>query len=104
MRPAAETPGSPAAGRPETDRPHSSASSLSRYRRCLREQDRAQLAASVERRLIGRAPRFEELHQLFARLVVVPFAVALDDLDQMAGRLLTLAGRIERDREIEAGL
>ena len=39
--------------------------------------------AAVKRRLVGGAPRLEELHQLLARRVVVPFAVALDDFEQM---------------------
>src|SRR5207244_11279786 len=70
----------------------------------LREQNRTQLAPPADGRFVGRAPRFEELDQLLARLVVVPFAVALDDLDQPVGRVLAPAGRIERDREIEARL
>ena len=38
------------------------------------------------------------------RGVVVPFAVALDDLDQVIDRLLAAALAGERDREIEPGL
>ena len=54
----------------------------------LRKQDRRQTLAPVHGRLVGRAPGLEELHELFARAVVIPFAVALDDIDQMLDRIL----------------
>jgi len=60
-------------------------------RNALREQDRRQPLAPVNGGLIGRAPRLEELHQLLARAVVVPFAIAFDDGDQMIQRLFALA-------------
>src|SRR6266852_5118337 len=73
-------------------------------RNALREQDRRQPLARLDGGLIGRAPRLEELHQLLARAVVVPFAVALDDFEQLAGGLAALAAGIERGRQIESGL
>src|SRR5512133_2419320 len=45
----------------------------------LREQNRRQPLASIDGRFVGAAPRFEELHQLLARTVIVPLAIALDD-------------------------
>ena len=44
------------------------------------------------------------MDQLFAGTVVIPFAVALDDLDQVIGRFLAPAGCIKCDREVEARL
>jgi len=44
------------------------------------------------------------LNELLAGSVVVPFAVALDDGDQMVERILTAALAVERHRQIEAGL
>ena len=44
------------------------------------------------------------MHQLFARAVIVPFAVAPDDLDQLLHGFLAFARGIERDREIDARL
>src|SRR6185437_11944201 len=70
----------------------------------LREEDRGQSLASFDGRFIRPAPGLEELHQLLARAVVVPFAVALDDLEQLGGRLAALAGRVQRGRQIEARL
>src|SRR2546423_9305249 len=70
----------------------------------LRKQNRRQPLASLDGRFIGAAPRLEELHELLARAIVVPFAVALDDREQLLGRLDPLAGRVERGRQIESGL
>src|SRR5438270_610878 len=60
------------------------------------EQDRRQSLSSLDGRFISAAPRLEELHQLLARAVVVPFAVAPDDLEQPRGRLGALACRVQR--------
>src|SRR5712691_6179853 len=62
-----------------------------RTRATLREQDRRQLLAPGDGRLVGRAPGLEEHHELLARAVVVPFAVALDDVEEMVDRLLAAA-------------
>src|SRR5438105_13147090 len=70
----------------------------------LREQDRRQPFAPVDRRFVGRSPGFEQLHELLARAIVVPLAIAPHDLEQMVERLLALSLRVERDREIEARL
>src|SRR5262245_44913849 len=70
-------------------------------RQLSREQNRRQSLASLDGGLIRPAPRLEQLHQLLARAVVVPFAVALDDLEQLRGRLATLARRVQRGREIK---
>src|SRR5215475_3606725 len=70
----------------------------------LGEQDRRQSLSSFDGRLIGAAPRLEELHQLLARAVVVPFAVTLDDLEQLRGRLRALALRVQRGGKVEARL
>src|SRR4051794_40561718 len=69
-----------------------------------RKQDGRQPLAALDGGLVGRSPGFEELHQLLARAVLIPFAVALDDFKKLRGGLGALAGGIERDREIEARL
>ena len=56
-------------------------------------KNRRQPLASIDGGLVGAAPRLEELHQLLARAVVVPLAVALDDFEQLIGRLGALALR-----------
>src|SRR3984957_2891986 len=70
----------------------------------LRKQDRRQPLASLDGGFIGRAPGLEQLHQLFARAVLVPFAVAPDDFEQLLRRLGALAAGVERRRQIESGL
>src|ERR1700722_8043870 len=70
----------------------------------LRKQDRRQPLASLDGGFIGRAPGLEQLHQLLARAVLVPFAVALDDFEQLLRRLGALAASVERRRQIESGL
>src|SRR5215208_8091840 len=52
-----------------------------------REENRRQPLASLDGRLVGAAPRLEELQQLLARAVIVPLAIALDDFEQLVGRL-----------------
>src|SRR5581483_5694561 len=81
-----------------------------RYRRLrhdrppLREQDRRQPLASVDRRLVGAAPCLEQLHQLPARAVVVPLAIAPDDLEQLGRGLGAFALRVQRGGEVEPRL
>src|ERR1700722_19388848 len=75
-----------------------------RQTRYSREQDRGQSPASVHGVLVGRPPGLEELHQLFAGTVVVPFAVAAHDLHQLIERFLTPVVAVERERKIEPRL
>src|SRR5262252_5623273 len=70
----------------------------------LREQHRRQPLASVDSGLVGRTPGLEELDELLARAVVVPFAVALHDFEQIVDRLLPAALAVQGDGEIEARL
>src|SRR4029077_11039659 len=73
--------------------------------RCwLGEKYRRQPLASIDGGLVGTAPRFEELHQLLARAVIVPFAIALDDFKQLIGRLGAVALGVERGGEVESRL
>src|ERR1700691_2432135 len=69
-----------------------------------RKQDRRQLPAPVDGRFVGRTPCIEKLNELLAGAVVVPFAVAPDDGDQMIERLGAAALAVERERQIEARL
>src|SRR5262249_56110636 len=68
------------------------------------EQDRRQPLAPVDGGLVGGAPGLEELNQLLARAVVVPFAIALDDLEQIIDRLLAPPLAVQAEREIEPRL
>src|ERR1700751_2355114 len=70
----------------------------------LREQDRRQPLASFDSRFIGATPGLKELHELLARAVVVPFAVAPDDFEQLRRRLAALAHGVERGGEMESRL
>src|SRR4051812_47356288 len=72
--------------------------------RLLRKQDRRQLLAALHGGVVRRTPRLEELHQLLARAVLVPLAVALDDLEQMVGGRSAVAAGIQGDRQVEARL
>jgi hypothetical protein len=72
--------------------------------RVSREQNRRQPLASIDRGLVGAAPRLEELHQLLARAVIVPLAIALDDFEQLVGCFGAVALGVERGREIESRL
>src|SRR5260370_25925076 len=70
----------------------------------LDEQDRRQPLASFDSRLIGRPPCVKQLHELLARSVIVPFAIALHDREQMFERVKPAAFAIERERKIEPRL
>src|ERR1700683_1797495 len=70
----------------------------------LGKQDRGEPPAALDRGLVGRPPGIEELNELLAGAVVVPFAVAPDDGDQILERLLPAALAVEREREVEARL
>src|SRR5262249_12859546 len=82
----------------------SSASADDALRALLRGHDRRQPLPAVHGGLVGRAPGLEELSELLAGAVVVPFAVALDDFDEVVDRLLAAALAVQGDREIEACL
>src|SRR5271169_5525724 len=66
-----------------------------------RKQNRRQPLAAFHRGGIGRPPGLEKLHELFARAVLVPFAVAFDDRDQLLGGFRALALGVECGGEIE---
>src|ERR1043166_4884498 len=68
------------------------------------EQDRRQPPAALDGGLVGRPPGVEQLDQLLARAVVVPFAVAAHDFQQLVERFLALSFAVERQRQIEACL
>src|SRR6185312_14311524 len=46
------------------------------------KQDRRQPLSSLDGCVVGGAPCLEELHQLLARAVLVPFAISFHDLQQ----------------------
>ena len=62
------------------------------------------MLAPLDGRLVRAAPGLEELHQLLAGAVVVPFAVALDDCKQLLGGRRPVTLRVERGGEVEARL
>src|SRR5260370_7340921 len=53
---------------------------------------------------VGRAPRLEELNQLLAGGVVIPFTVAAHDLEQLVEGLLPTAISVQRYGKVEARL
>src|SRR6202045_5470632 len=65
----------------------------------LRKEDRGQPLAPVDGGFVGRTPCIEKLDELLARAVVVPFAIALDDRDQVLERVAALALAVERQRQ-----
>src|ERR1700758_4370225 len=73
-------------------------------RKPLSEQDRGEPLAAFDRRFISRTPCVEKLHKLLACTVIVPFAVAFDDRQQMFERVEPAALAVERQRKIEARL
>src|SRR5215207_3530154 len=68
------------------------------------EQHRRQPPPPEHRQVVGRPPGLEELDELLARRLVVPGALAPDDVDQRIDRLLAAAPGVERKGEVEAGL
>src|SRR5947209_16832548 len=69
-----------------------------------REQNRRQPLAAVDGRLVRRPPSLEELHELLARAVILPLAIAPDDLDEVVDRLRPAALAVQRHREVEPRL
>ena len=61
----------------------------------LSEQDRREALSPLDRGFVGWTPGIEELDELLAGAVVVPFAVALDDVDQMLQRLAAARAALE---------
>src|SRR5262249_52590652 len=70
----------------------------------LGKQNRRQPLAAVHGGFVGRTPGLEELDQLLARAVVVPFTIAPDDLQQIIDSLLASPLAIQGEREIEPRL
>src|SRR5580700_1666643 len=68
------------------------------------KQYRRQPLSPFDRRFVGRAPCIKELYQLLAGAVLVPFAVTLDDFEQLMGRFRALAGGVERGRQVKSRL
>src|SRR4029077_1487351 len=62
------------------------------------------LLAALDGGFIGRTPGIEKLDELLAGAVVVPFAVALDDGEQLLERVGAAALAVEGERQIEARL
>src|SRR5262245_21953142 len=69
-----------------------------------RKQNRGKPPARSDRERIGRPHRLEELEELLARGVLVPGAVAPDDLQELVDGRLALARREERGGELVARL
>src|SRR4051812_39451295 len=70
----------------------------------LREHQRRQPPPRAQGQRIGRPHRLEELDELLARRLLVPFAVALEQGQQFVDRLLALAGAEQSGRHLEARL
>src|SRR5215831_13746172 len=70
----------------------------------LREQQRGEAPPCRERQRIGRPHRLEELDELLAPRLLVPIAVALDELQKLVDRLLALARGEKRRREFRSRL
>src|SRR5262245_21344173 len=68
------------------------------------KQDRRQALAPLDGCFIRAAPGLEELHELPAGSVVVPFAVALDDRKELLGGRRPVALGVECGRKVEARL
>ena len=70
----------------------------------LRKQDCRQPLSSIHGRFVGAAPCLEELHELPARAILVPLAIAPDDFEQLVGGFRPVALRIQRGRQVESSL
>src|SRR6202047_5425838 len=73
-------------------------------RHALGEQCGRQPLASFDSGFIGRAPCVEKLHELLARSVIVPFAIAFHDCEQMFERVKPAAFGGERKRKTDPPL
>src|SRR5205085_9425523 len=69
-----------------------------------REHQRGQSPPRAEGERVGRPHHLEELDQLLAGGLLVPFAVALEQSQQFLDRLFALAGAEQRRRPFEARL
>src|SRR5512133_3563209 len=63
-----------------------------------------QPSSTAQGQRIGRSHDFEELDELFARRLLVPFAIAFEQRQQLVDGGLSLAASEQRRRELEAGL
>src|SRR6201986_4465821 len=72
--------------------------------RQLGEKNRREPLAPFDRRLVIRSPRVKKLDKLFAGAVVIPFAIAPGNLNQMIKRLLAASAGIERKGKIKSRL
>jgi len=70
----------------------------------LGEEDRGETAARRQGQRVRRPHRLEELDELLARRLLVPLAIALDDVEQLVDRLLALTDGEEGGGEVEARL
>src|SRR5260370_34771338 len=68
------------------------------------KKDRRQPPSPRHRMFVGRAPRLEELNQLLAGGVVIPFTVAAHDLEQLVEGLLPTAISVQCYGKVEARL
>src|SRR5690606_25480534 len=68
------------------------------------KQQRRKAATAIERRLVGRTPGLEELHQLLAGLVILPTAVQPENVKKQVGGVLALVLGVQEQGELEAGV
>src|SRR5687767_4104299 len=60
------------------------------------KQDRRERAAALEGRFVCRAQGLEDLQQFLARGILVPAAIAANDVNQMVDRSAGIAAPVER--------
>src|SRR6185437_13122740 len=68
------------------------------------KEQRRQASASGNRQWIGRSPGLEELDELPAGAILVPFAAATNDIEKVVEPLLALTVADLGQRQVEAGL
>src|ERR687891_76461 len=73
-----------------------------RFRPASREQDRRQLPTTGNRRRVIGTERLEELNQLLARRLVLPFAVLAHDGQQLVDRGVDLTAQEQARGQVEA--
>src|ERR1700722_17033412 len=69
-----------------------------------RKQNRGQLASSVERLWIGRSHGLEQRDDLLSRRLIIPFAVAAYNLQELVQGAFAVAACVQRQRQIVARL
>ena len=70
----------------------------------LGEKDRGEFAPRGDGARIGRSHRFEQRDKMLARRVVIPFAVAPDDFQQIFDGAFAIALGVTRQSQIVARL